>query len=167
MTSCFHLKNIAFVNPRMSLFGAFNFVLQGSQQARLKPRRPFMANPVFTRYVLKLKIGRFPLRALRPLKPRRILKPRRPPLRAPRRSKPLRPPLRTPRRIKPPRPPLRAPRRIKPRRPPPRTLRRIKRALRRCIIRNIRIVFLLSYITWISLQPCTIRTVQSFVNTSN
>jgi len=154
MTSCFHLKNIAFVNPRMSLFGAFNFVLQGSQQARLKPRRPFMANPVFTRYVLKLKIGRFPLRALRPLKPRRILKPRRPPLRAPRR-------------IKPRRPPLRAPRRIKPRRPPPRTLRRIKRALRRCIIRNIRIVFLLSYITWISLQPCTIRTVQSFVNTSN
>ncbi len=141
MTSCFHLKNIAFVNPRMSLFGAFNFVLQGSQQARLKPRRPFMANPVFTRYVLKLKIGRFPLRALRPLKPRRILKPRRPP--------------------------LRAPRRIKPRRPPPRTLRRIKRALRRCIIRNIRIVFLLSYITWISLQPCTIRTVQSFVNTWN
>jgi len=148
MTSCFHLKNIAFVNPRMSLFGAFNFVLQGSQQARLKPRRPFMANPVFTRYVLKLKIGRFPLRALRPLKPRR-------------------PPLRAPRRIKARRPPPRAPRRIKPRRPPPRTLRRIKRALRRCIIRNIRIVFLLSYITWISFQPCTIRTVQSFVNTWN
>ncbi len=148
MTSCFHLKNIAFVNPRMSLFGAFNFVLQGSQQARLKPRRPFMANPVFTRYVLKLKIGRFPLRALRPLKPRR-------------------PPLRAPRRIKA-RPPLRALPPIKPRRPPPlRILRRIKRALRRRIIRNIRIVFLLSYITWISLQPCTIRTVQSFVNTSN
>ena len=130
MTSCFHLKNIAFVNPRMSLFGAFNFVLQGSQQARLKPRRPFMANPVFTRYVLKLKIGRFPLRALRPLKPRRILKPRRPPLRA--------------RRIKA-RPPLRALPPIKPRRPPPlRILRRIKRALRRRIIRNILIVFLLS-----------------------
>jgi hypothetical protein len=136
MTSCFHLKSIAFVNPRMSLFGAFNFVLQGSQQARLKPQRPFMANPVFIRYVLKLKIGRFPLRALRPLKPRR--------------------------------PPLRAPRRIKPRRPPPpRILRRIKRALRRRIIRNSRIVFLLSYITWISLQPRTLRTVQSFVNTSN
>ena len=137
----------------MSLFGAFNFVLQGSQQARLKPRRPFMANPVFTRYVLKLKIGRFPLRALRPLKPRRILKPRRPPLRA--------------RRIKA-RPPLRALPPIKPRRPPPlRILRRIKRALRRRIIRNIRIVFLLSYITWISPQPCSIRTFQSFVNTWN
>ena len=164
MTSCFHLKNIAFVNPRMSLFGAFNFVLQGSQQARLKPRRPFMANPVFTRYVLKLKIGRFPLRALRPIKPRR------PPLRA-RRIK-ARPPLRALRPIKPRRrlPPIKPRRRlppIKPRRPPLRILRRIKRALRRRIIRNIRIVFLLSYITWISFQPRTIRTFQSFVNTWN
>ena len=143
----------------MSLFGVFNFVLQGSQRARLKPRRPVMANPVFIRYVLKLKIGRFPLRALRPIKPRR------PPLRA-RRIK-ARPPLRAPRRIKA-RPPLRALPPIKPRRPPPlRILRRIKRALRRRIIRNIRIVFLLSYITWISPQPCSIRTFQSFVNTWN
>jgi len=155
----------------MSLFGVFNFVLQGSQRARLKPRRPVMANPVFIRYVLKLKIGRFPLRALRPIKPRRPpLRARRikarPPLRAPRRIK-ARPPLRAPRRIKA-RPPLRALPPIKPRRPPPlRILRRIKRALRRRIIRNIRIVFLLSYITWISPQPCSIRTFQSFVNTWN
>jgi hypothetical protein len=153
----------------MSLFGVFNFVLQGSQRARLKPRRPFMANPVFIRYVLKLKIGRFPLRALRPLKPRR------PPLRAPRPLKP-RPPLlpikprrrprirRIKRALRPlkPRPPLPP---IKPRRRA--RIRRIKRALRRCIIRNIRIVFLLSYITWIRLQPRTIRTFQSFVNTWN